>query len=114
MAQEIAPLGIGMTIVEPGRFRTDVLGAALTIASKTIDDYATTTGVIREKRKEIHGRQQGDPALGAQAIIKAVTSEHPPLHLLLGTDAYEAAMEQVNALQREFETWRGLTCSTDF
>lgn len=113
LAQELAPFGIGVTIVEPGRFRTNFLGDSLATSPKNIDAYAPLREKMSTQRETGHQSQPGNPALGAAAIIKAVTSEHPPLHLLLGSDAYEAAMKQVHALKSEFEVWKELTFSTD-
>lgn len=113
LAQELAPFGIALTIVEPGRFRTNFLGDSLATSPKNIDAYASLHEKMSAQRESAHRAQPGDPVLGTTAIIKAVTSEHPPLHLLLGSDAYEAAMKQVHALKSEFEAWKELTFSTD-
>lgn len=115
LAQEVAPLGIHVTLVEPGRFRTNCLGKnALVVSPTIIEDYVSTAGEARAWSEKNHRKQLGDPLLGAKAIVKAVTSERPPLHLLLGTDAYQAATEHLDTLRQEIETWRDVTCSTDF
>lgn len=114
LAQEVKPLGINVTIVEPGAFRTNFLGNGNIYSSTIIEDYALTSGALRDQLKKGHGKQRGDTKLGAEAIIKAVTSSNPPLHLLLGPDAYEDANEQLDSLRQEFEEWRELSCSTDF
>ena len=101
LAQEVAPFGIRVTIVEPGRFRTNFLGDSMVTSSKFIDAYLSLHEKFSTQRKSGHRSQPGDPALGAAAIIQAVTSEHPPLHLLLGSDAYDAAIKQVDALKNE-------------
>jgi NAD(P)-dependent dehydrogenase (short-subunit alcohol dehydrogenase family) len=114
MAHELAPLGIRVTIVEPGPFRTDFLGGSLAIARKTIADYDETAGRARAGATTRNGNQPGDPARAAQAIVNAVTSDHPPLHLLLGGFAYEQAAAKLDNLRNEFETWREVTLDTDF
>ncbi len=114
LAQEVALLGIHVTLVEPGGFRTGFLGkSSLNMASNVIGDYQPTAGATRLWQKH-DGKQLGDPVLGAHAIIQAVTSEHPPLHLLLGRDACERAAKHIQSLTQEFEQWREVSCSTDF
>lgn len=114
LATEVAPLGIGVTIVEPGPFRTDFLASSLAVTGKTLADYADTAGKTRAGATERNGNQPGDPARAAEAIIQAVTSEHPPLHLLLGRFAYERATAKLEILRKEFETWRDVTLGADF
>lgn len=114
LAKEVNPLGIGVTIVEPGGFRTHFLKESSVVFSSTvIDDYTKTSGALRVWGKKGDGTQRGNPKLAAEAIIKAVTSENPPLHLLLGPDAYQATMQHLEIQRREFEAWRELTYSTD-
>jgi NAD(P)-dependent dehydrogenase (short-subunit alcohol dehydrogenase family) len=114
LAKEVAPLGIRVTIVEPGPFRTNFLGDSLALARKTLSDYDQTSGRTRAAATERNGNQPGDPVRAAEAIIKAVTSENPPLHLLLGKFAYESATAKLDNLRKEFETWRDVTLSSDF
>jgi NAD(P)-dependent dehydrogenase (short-subunit alcohol dehydrogenase family) len=114
LAAEVTPLGIGVTIVEPGPFRTDFLGGSLVQAAKVIDDYAQTSGQTRANAGQRNGKQPGDPARAAEAIIQAVTSENPPLHLLLGRFAYDRIHVKLDALRQEFETWREVTLGADF
>ena len=78
-----------------------------------IDVYAKTSGALRTWGEKGHGTQRGDPKLGAEAIVNAVTSQYPPLHLLLGPDAYKDTIEHLDAQRREFEAWREVTHSTD-
>jgi len=114
LAQEVAPLGIRVTIVEPGPFRTDFLGGSLALTRRTLADYDQTSGRTRVGATERNGNQPGDPARAAEAIIKAVTSENPPLHLLLGHFAYDRATAKLDNLRQEFETWREVTLGADF
>jgi NAD(P)-dependent dehydrogenase (short-subunit alcohol dehydrogenase family) len=114
LAKEVAPLGIGVTIVEPGPFRTDFLGGSLSTVEARMSDYEQTVGKTRTYQKENDGAQAGDPARGAKAIIDAVVGKNPPLHLLLGAMAYQRATEKVDTLRTEFEAWRDVTLATDF
>jgi len=114
LAAELAPLGIGVTIVEPGPFRTDFLGGSLVKAANTLPDYEATAGKTRAGTVERNGKQQGNPALAADAIVRAVTSPDPPLHLLLGRWAYDRFNQKLDALRQEMEAWREIALGTDF
>jgi len=114
LSLELAPLGIGVTVVEPGPFRTDFLGGSLSMVETPIPDYTETVGKTRDYPKQFNGVQAGDPEKGAKAIIDAVTSENPPLHLLLGAIAYQRANAKLDALHTEFEKWKDVTLATDF
>jgi len=112
LSLEVAPFGVHVTIVEPGPFRTDFLGSSIVITDKIIPDYEQTS--LRTYAVENHGNQAGDPSLGAKVIIQAVLSENPPLHLLLGTSAYEKANKKLEDLHKDFSDWRDLSLSCDF
>ncbi|MGN3963433.1 oxidoreductase [Burkholderia gladioli] len=114
LAAEVGPLGIHVTIVEPGRFRTDWAGRSVIESKIVIDDYAETAGKRRAQARAYSGTQPGDPVRGAAAIIRAVEAEHPPLRLLLGSDAYQLAQTKLESLRSGFEQWKDLTQSTDF
>lgn len=114
LAAEVGPLGIKVTIVEPGRFRTDWAGRSVIESKIVIDDYAETAGARRKAAHAYSGSQPGDPKRGAAAIISAVNSDNPPLRLLLGSDAYQLALSKVDALRTNFEAWSELTQGTDF
>ena len=111
---EVAPLGIKVLIVEPGPFRTDWAGRSLLESKIVIDDYASTAGERRRQTHERSGRQQGDPARAAEAIIEAVSSENPPLHLLLGKSALELGYKKLEAMKKDFEAWRQTTIGADY
>jgi NAD(P)-dependent dehydrogenase (short-subunit alcohol dehydrogenase family) len=111
---ELAPLGISVTAVEPGGFRTDFAGRSLTQARTPIADYADTAGKRRKEVDTAHGTQPGDPARAATAIITAVESPEPPAMLLLGTDALTSYREVLRGQLAEADAWAELTTSTDF
>lgn len=114
LAKEAAHLGIKVTIVEPGGFRTDWAGRSVIESSIEIEDYAETAGAYRKGLKEGSGHQAGDPVRAAEAVVKITEVENPPLRLLLSAQAYERAMERVEELRKNFEDWKDLTLSTDF
>jgi len=113
LAQEVAPFGIKVTIVEPGGFRTDWAGASMTIAPVG-EDYQATVGARAELVRTHTGTERGDPARGAQAILQAVAHETPPLRLLLGTDAVYLAAWIAARRAEEDAAWAELSRSTDF
>lgn len=111
---ELAPLGISVTIVEPGAFRTDFAGRSLTQSATIIDDYADTAGKRRKEHDTAHGTQVGDPAKAATAIIGAVEADASPAFLLLGSDALANYRRVNEARLAEIATWEPLTKSTDY
>jgi NAD(P)-dependent dehydrogenase (short-subunit alcohol dehydrogenase family) len=114
LAVECKPLGIGVTIVEPGPFRTDWAGRSIVESAKVIDDYAATAGQRRIQTRERSGKQVGDPVRGAAAVIAAVTAASPPLRLLLGAPAFAAASAKLDAMRANFEVWKETTLGADF
>jgi NAD(P)-dependent dehydrogenase (short-subunit alcohol dehydrogenase family) len=110
---ELQPLGISVTVVEPGAFRTDFAGRSLTQSSTVIDDYAETAGKRRKEHDTMHGTQPGDPAKAAQAIITAVESDEPPAFLLLGNDALNTYRQLAAARLDTIEAWEYLTICTN-
>ena len=114
LAQELAPLGIRVLIVEPGYFRTDFLNDSMRTAKATIADYADTAGSTIKTIAERNGKQPGDPRKAARAIIKAVESPHPPLRLVLGGDAVERVTNKLAAVRHDLDDWREVSMGTDF
>ncbi|ANN70936.1 oxidoreductase [Bordetella bronchialis] len=112
---ELAPLGIHATVVEPGYFRTDFLDASSLVKSPTvIGDYAATAGKVRERAAQINHEQPGDPRRLATAMVRLVDADRPPLRMPFGTDTL-AAIEAKNAyVAEETAAWRELAASTDF
>jgi NAD(P)-dependent dehydrogenase (short-subunit alcohol dehydrogenase family) len=114
LRKELEPLGISVTAVEPGGFRTDFAGRSLTQSAQPIDDYAGTAGPRRKENDKTHGTQPGDPAKAATALIAVVESPAPPQLLLLGSDAFGAFEAVRDAERAELETWRSVSLSTDY
>ncbi len=114
LAKEVRPLGIYVTAVEPGMFRTDWAGRSMVRSSRSIADYDAIFNPIREARKARSGQQPGDPAKAGKAIADLLTAPEPPLHLLLGPDASEHVHKELNALQSEFAAWDAVSRSTNF
>jgi NAD(P)-dependent dehydrogenase (short-subunit alcohol dehydrogenase family) len=115
LAAEVASLGIKVTIVQPGYFRTDFISSeALALPNKVIEQYEAVRVSQRIHQQEIHNNQPGDPEKAASALIRLSMMENPPLRILLGSDAYEKATEKVQILQSEFQQNKDLSFSTDF
>ena len=110
---ELKPLGISVTVVEPGAFRTDFAGRSLTQSTTVIDDYADTAGKRRKEHDTAHGTQPGDPAKAAKAIIAAVESDEPPAFLLLGNDALATYRRLAEARLNTIQAWEHLTTNSD-
>ncbi|GAA1777714.1 oxidoreductase [Pseudarthrobacter sulfonivorans] len=111
--KELQPLGISVTVVEPGAFRTDFAGRSLTQSAKPIEDYAETAGKRRKENDTMHGTQPGDPAKAAEAILAVAESPNPPSLLVLGNDAFGAFAAVAEAERAELDAWRDLSLSTD-
>jgi NAD(P)-dependent dehydrogenase (short-subunit alcohol dehydrogenase family) len=110
LAKEVEPLGVKVTIIEPGGFRTDWAGASMTVHDLR-DAYEPTVGVMNRYREG--AVSNGDPAKAAQAILKIASVPEPPLRLLLGSDAFKVAREADEAKIANDEAWKELTHSTD-
>jgi len=113
LAKETAPLGIKVTIIEPGGFRTDFAGSSTKIAAGR-PEYDSTVGATARFQRDYNGAQPGDPAKAAAVILEVAAMDKPPLRLLLGSDAVRAA-EQADLARIEADRkWRQLSVSTDF
>jgi NAD(P)-dependent dehydrogenase (short-subunit alcohol dehydrogenase family) len=110
--KELQPLGISVTAVEPGAFRTDFAGRSLTQSATAIEDYAETAGKRRKENDTVHGTQPGDPAKAAEAMLAMVESPNPPSLLVLGKDAFDAFAAVAEAQRTELDQWRDLSLST--
>jgi NAD(P)-dependent dehydrogenase (short-subunit alcohol dehydrogenase family) len=114
LAIEVEPLGIKVTIVEPSGFRTDWAGRSAAESKNRIADYATTAGKNLETLRGYSGKQPGDPARAAAAIIAAVESPNPPLRLLLGKAALKGARIKLDMLKKDFDAWEKTTVDADY
>jgi len=113
LAQEVAPLGIKVMLVEPGSFRTNFGGAAVS-ESTPIDAYDDTVRVQRDALAKIAGKQPGDPAKAATAILTALASDDTPLRLPLGNDALDLITSAAKKTHDDHVTWESVIRSTDF
>ena len=114
LAADVKSLGIKVTVVAPGAFRTSFLTPdSLTITNNPIADYEDVRA-SHAKYLKMNGEQAGDPEKAAESIIKIADEANPPLYLLLGGDAYNRALAKLDALHDEIREWQDLTCSTDF
>lgn len=114
LAQEVAPLGIKVVIVEPGAFRTDWAGRSMVESATVIEDYAETAGKRRQATRAVSGQQPGDPVRAARAIMEVIALEQPPLRLLLGGSALTIALKRLDTLRDTFEAWAETTRGADF
>ncbi|MCO4318727.1 oxidoreductase [Phyllobacterium sp. 21LDTY02-6] len=113
LSKEVAHLGIKVLIVEPSGFRTDWAGRSANEAPQTIEDYKASAGERMKALREQSGNQPGDPVRAAQAIVKAVEADKPPLRLLLGKMAFDGAHEKIAEMQRDFEAWAETSVGAD-
>jgi NAD(P)-dependent dehydrogenase (short-subunit alcohol dehydrogenase family) len=113
LSNEVKPFGVKVTIVEPGAFRTDWGGSSMRI-EPVGEDYEPTVGAINRYRREVDGRQPGDPVHAAKVLLDIVDLDEPPLRLLLGSDAVRIAEESSTNRAAEAEKWAGVSRSTDF
>jgi len=112
---ELAPLGIHVTVVEPGYFRTDFLDSnSLAVSPRILDDYAASAGQVRTAATRINHNQAGDPLRLAQAMLALVDASAPPLRLPLGTDTLQTIADKHAFVEKELKDWRALAASTDF
>ncbi|MBR8132231.1 oxidoreductase [Burkholderia ambifaria] len=113
LGKELEPFGIAVTAVAPGSFRTDWAGRSMTRTPRSIADYDAIFDPIRQAREEKSGRQLGDPATAARAMLAVIAADRPPAHLLLGSDALRLVRAKWSALEDEMRAWEAVTVSTD-
>jgi len=113
LAKEVAPFGVKVTIVEPGGFRTDFAGSS-TALREGRPEYDATVGKTVRFQREFNGKQPGDPARAAAALLRLVSVENPPLRIVLGSDAFSAAASNDLAKIDLAREWEDLSISTDF
>lgn len=114
MRDEVKPLGIRVTIVEPGAFRTEFAGDKNMRPEQQLQAYRPVIEPIETYLYGNDGKQPGDPQRAAQAMIEIVESTDPPLRLMLGADAIGLWEKKLTAMQTEFERWRETAMQTAF
>lgn len=114
LAAEVQPLGIHVTCIEPGPFRTDWAGRSLQQTPSRIEDYAETAGKRLASTREISGSQAGDPVRAGQAIMAITDEKEPPRHLVLGKWGYDAVTDRLKHRTAEIEANRDRSLSADY
>jgi NAD(P)-dependent dehydrogenase (short-subunit alcohol dehydrogenase family) len=114
LAQEVEPLGIRVLLVEPGPFRTDWAGRSLKQSPNVIGDYDESVGKHRRELAGYSGKQAGDPAKAAEAVIQALQSAEPPRHLVLGRAGLENVEHQLRSMLHEIDLWRTTSLGADY
>jgi len=113
LSKEVGPLGIKVTIVEPGGFRTDFAGSSTELRAGR-PEYDPTVGATVRFQRDYDGKQPGDPVKAAAALLHIASLPEPPLRLLLGSDAYNAAEKHTLQILESDREWKDLTISTDY
>ena len=114
LAQEVEPLGIKVSIIEPGPFRTNFAGRSLNQAKQVIPDYELTSGAFRQKLLSVHNKQEGDPEKAAELILQHVNSENPSLRLPLGSIPLKTIGMKIESLQSDLESNRATALKAIF
>lgn len=113
LSKEVGPLGVKVTIIEPGGFRTDFAGSSSTIREAR-PEYDATVGKTARFQRGFNGKQPGDPAKAAAAVLRITGSDNPPLRLILGSEAFKAIEQNDLAKLNSDRKWKELSISTDF
>jgi NAD(P)-dependent dehydrogenase (short-subunit alcohol dehydrogenase family) len=114
LAAELKPLGVHVTVVEPGPFRTEFLGRSGKVAAKELPEYKETAGKARVYVETQSGKQPGDPQKAVEAIIAVADSPNPPLHLILGKIALTRFRGKLAEWEKEIAAWESVTVGSDF
>lgn len=114
LLQEVGPLGIKVTCVEPGPLRTDWFGRALQVTPSRISDYADVAGKRLEQIKNINGQQRGDPARAAEAIVALTAQARPPRNIVFGTSGFEFVTKYLHSQLEQIKAGREIALATDF
>jgi len=114
LAKEVKGLGIHVTAIGPGGFRTDWAGRSLVRKERSIPDYDAVFNPARQRRQEMSGNQSGDPKKAAEVMLRLMEETNPPMHLLLDYDAVKLVREKLDFLKSEFDAWEKVSLSTDF
>jgi NAD(P)-dependent dehydrogenase (short-subunit alcohol dehydrogenase family) len=113
LAREVRPFGIAVTAIAPGSFRTDWAGRSMQRSARSIADYDALFDPVRKAREAKSGKQPGDPAKAARAILAVIEADAPPTHLLLGSDALQLVRGKLADLGRDLDAWEEVSVSTD-
>jgi NAD(P)-dependent dehydrogenase (short-subunit alcohol dehydrogenase family) len=114
LAQEIAPFGIRVTIVEPGPFRTDFLSAeSIRFGARAVADYDERRAVLRASFEQRNGKQPGDPVKLAEAVVQLADEPEPPLRFVAGSIAFDSISAKLGEMRAELDQWRPLSVGTD-
>jgi NAD(P)-dependent dehydrogenase (short-subunit alcohol dehydrogenase family) len=113
LAKEVGPLGVKVTIVEPGGFRTDFAGSSTDLREGR-PEYDQTVGATARFQRDYNGKQPGDPAKAAAALLSLASMDEPPLRIALGSDAFNAAEKNDLAKIELGRKWKDFSYSTDF
>jgi NAD(P)-dependent dehydrogenase (short-subunit alcohol dehydrogenase family) len=114
LGKEVAGFGVRVTALAPGQFRTDWAGRSMDRTPRSIDDYDGVMDPIRGARQAKSGKQPGDPAKAALALLALVEAENPPVRLFLGEDALGLVEQKLHAMRTEMSAWEALSRSTSF
>ncbi len=115
LSREVAPFGLFVTIVEPGPFRTDFLTReSLRYGDRVVADYDERRAQLRASFEQRNGRQPGDPAKLAAAMVRLAGEAKPPLRFIAGAIAVEAADAKLAGVRTELDGWRSLSLGTDY
>jgi NAD(P)-dependent dehydrogenase (short-subunit alcohol dehydrogenase family) len=114
LSKEVGPLGIKVTAIEPGAFRTDWARRSMHEAAAPIEAYADGVGARKELIRAFADHLPGDPRKVAEAVLMVVALEHPPLRLLLGADVLQATREKLTAMLASIEEWEAVTLDVNF
>lgn len=114
LAAEMKPLGVHVTVIEPGPFRTDFLGRSGKLAQRELPEYAQTAGKARNYLKSQSGKQPGDPQKAIEAVIAVADAPEPPIHLLLGKVALTRFRDKLSTWQKEIAAWETVTTGADY
>jgi NAD(P)-dependent dehydrogenase (short-subunit alcohol dehydrogenase family) len=113
LAKEVAPLGVKVTVLEPGGMRTDWAGSSMAVHPVS-PAYAPTVGAVNELRTRLMARAASDPAKVADVVLRLVELDEPPVRLLLGSDAVRFAAQTERTRAESDARWRELSESTDY
>ena len=114
LAQEVKPLGIKVTAIEPGAFRTDWAARSMKESSTPIGDYDENVGARKTLIKAFANDLPGDPRKVAEAVLMVAKLDDPPLRLLLGRDVLKAVRDKIAALSASIEEWKAVTKDVNF